>query len=100
MKHNFGAGPCILPQDVFKQAAEAVVDFNGLSLLEISHRSPDFVSVMEEAQDLVKKALNVPAGYTVLFLQGGATLGFSIACLLYTSPSPRDGATSRMPSSA
>ncbi len=81
MKHNFGAGPCILPQDVFKQAAEAVVDFNGLSLLEISHRSPDFVSVMEEAQDLVKKALNVPAGYTVLFLQGGATLGFSIAAI-------------------
>lgn len=81
MKHNFGAGPCILPQSVFQQASEAVLDFNGLSILEISHRSADFVAVMEEAQDLVKKALNVPDGYSVLFLQGGATLGFSIAAL-------------------
>mgnify|MGYP003640018496 CR=1 FL=1 len=81
MKHNFGAGPCILPQTVFKQAADAVVDINGLSLLEISHRSPDFVQIMEEAQDLVKKALNVPSGYTVLFLQGGASLAFTIAAL-------------------
>ncbi|MCH2223833.1 MAG: 3-phosphoserine/phosphohydroxythreonine transaminase [Crocinitomicaceae bacterium] len=81
MKHNFGAGPCILPQDVFKEAAKAVVDYNGLSLLEISHRSPDFVAVMEEAQSLVKEALNIPNGYTVLFLQGGASLGFSITAL-------------------
>lgn len=81
MKHNFGAGPCILPQEVFKQAAEAVLDFNGLSILEVSHRSADFVAVMDEAQELVKKALNVPAGYSVLFLQGGATLGFAIAAL-------------------
>ncbi len=81
MKHNFGAGPCILPQGVFKEAAEAVVDFNGLSLLEISHRSADFVKVMDEARDLVKKALNIPEGYTVLFLQGGASLGFTIAAL-------------------
>jgi len=79
MKHNFGAGPCILPQEVFKQAAEAVLDFNGLSILEVSHRSPDFVSVMEEARENVKKALQVPDGYTVLFLQGGASLGFLIA---------------------
>lgn len=81
MKHNFGAGPCILPQEVFKQAAEAIVDFNGLSILEISHRSADFVKVMEEARDLVKKALNIPEGYTVLFLQGGASLGFTITAL-------------------
>jgi len=81
MKHNFGAGPCILPQVVFKEAAEAILDFNGLSILEISHRSADFVKVMEEAQDLVKKALNVPDGYTVLFLQGGASLGFTITAL-------------------
>ena len=81
MKHNFGAGPCILPQNVFKQAADAVIDFNGLSLLEVSHRSGDFVKVMDEAQDLVKKALNVPAGYSVVFLQGGASLGFTIAAL-------------------
>ena len=79
MKHNFGAGPCILPQEVFKEAAEAVLDFNGLSILEVSHRSADFVAVMEEARENVKKALNVPNGYTVLFLQGGASLGFLIA---------------------
>ena len=81
MKHNFGAGPCILPQDVFQDAAKAVLDFNGLSLLEVSHRSSDFVNVMEEAQSLVKEALNVPDGYSILFLQGGASLGFTIAAL-------------------
>ena len=81
MKHNFGAGPCILPQEVFKQASDAVLDFNGLSLLEVSHRSSDFVAVMDEAQALVKKALNVPEGYSVLFLQGGASLGFTISAL-------------------
>jgi len=80
-KHNFGAGPCILPQEVFSEAAKAVVDFNGLSILEISHRSKDFIAVMEEARDLVKKALNVPEGYTVLYLQGGASLGFLIAAI-------------------
>ena len=81
MKHNFGAGPCILPQEVFKQAADAVIDFNGLSILEVSHRHKDFVAVMDEAIDLVKQALNVPKGYSVAYLQGGATLGFSIVAL-------------------
>ena len=81
MKHNFGAGPCILPQEVFKEASAAVLDFNGLSILEVSHRHKDFVAVMDEALDLVKQALNVPKGYSVAFLQGGATLGFTIAAL-------------------
>jgi phosphoserine aminotransferase len=81
MKHNFGAGPCILPQDVFKQAAEGVLDFNGLSILEVSHRHKDFVSVMDEAVELVKSALKVPKGYSVVFLQGGASLGFTISAL-------------------
>ena len=81
MKHNFGAGPCILPQEVFKKAADAVLDFNGLSILEVSHRSPDFVKVMEEARENVKNALNVPNGYTVLYLQGGASLGFLISAM-------------------
>jgi len=78
-KHNFSAGPCILPQDVFKQASEAVLDFNnsGLSILEISHRSPDFVSVMEEARQLALQLLDLEGkGYTALFLQGGASLQF------------------------
>ncbi|MFN5877881.1 MAG: 3-phosphoserine/phosphohydroxythreonine transaminase, partial [Flavobacteriales bacterium] len=81
MKHNFGAGPCILPQEVFKQAADAVLDFNGLSILEVSHRHKDFVAVMDEAMELVKKALNIPEGYSVAYLQGGATLGFTIVAL-------------------
>ena len=81
MKHNFGAGPCILPQKVFKQASEAVLDFNGLSILEVSHRHKDFVEVMDEATSLVKKALNVPSGYSVAFIQGGASLGFVVSAL-------------------
>ncbi|WP_456377850.1 3-phosphoserine/phosphohydroxythreonine transaminase [Lutibacter sp.] len=77
-KHNFSAGPCILPQDVLKKASEAVLNFNGLdlSLIEISHRSKEFVEVMENARNLVKELLNVPNGYSVLFLQGGASLEF------------------------
>lgn len=77
-KHNFSAGPCILPQEVLKKASEAVVNFNdlNLSLIEISHRSKDFVAVMENARSLVKELLNLPDGYSVLFLQGGASLEF------------------------
>ncbi len=70
-----------MPQEVFEEAAKAVVNFNGLSILEVSHRSPEFVSVMEEARALVKQELNVPDGYTVLFLQGGASLGFLITAM-------------------
>ncbi|MDV7187532.1 3-phosphoserine/phosphohydroxythreonine transaminase [Lutibacter sp. TH_r2] len=80
-KHNFSAGPCILPQEVLKKASEAVVNFNGinLSLIEISHRSKEFVEVMENARSLVKELLNLPEGYSVLFLQGGASLEFLMA---------------------
>lgn len=80
MKHNFGAGPGILPQEVLKQSAEAVLNFNetGLSILEISHRSPEFEAVMNEAVSLVKELLNVPEGYSVIFLQGGASLQFAM----------------------
>ena len=79
MRHNFGAGPCILPQEVFKQAAQAVLDFkDGLSILEISHRTPEFEAVVAEAVKLVKELLNVPEGYSVLFLQGGASLQFAM----------------------
>jgi phosphoserine aminotransferase len=79
--HNFSAGPCILPQEVFHQAAAAVINFDNLnlSILEISHRSPSFVKVMDEAQALVKEMLNVPDGYSVMFLQGGASTGFLMA---------------------
>lgn len=79
--HNFSAGPCILPQEVLQEASKAVINFNelDLSLIEISHRSKDFVEVMENARSLVKELLGVPEGYQVLFLQGGASLGFLMA---------------------
>lgn len=78
-KHNFSAGPCILPPQVLQQAAEAVLDFNGLglSLIEISHRSKDFVAVMDKARSLVLELLNLEnKGYQALFLQGGASMQF------------------------
>ncbi|HEX8378486.1 MAG TPA: 3-phosphoserine/phosphohydroxythreonine transaminase, partial [Pedobacter sp.] len=77
---NFGAGPCILPQEVFKQASQAVLNFNdtGLSILEISHRAPEFEAVVDETIKLVKELLNVPDGYSILFLQGGASTQFSM----------------------
>lgn len=79
--HNFSAGPCILPNEVFEKSAESILNFNesGLSLIEISHRSADFVAVMEEARQLVREVLNIPDSYEVLFLQGGASLGFLTA---------------------
>jgi phosphoserine aminotransferase len=81
MKHNFGAGPGILPHEVLKQAAEGVLNFNGtgLSILEISHRSPEFEAVLDEAVKLVKELFEVPEGYSVLFLQGGASTQFALA---------------------
>lgn len=78
-KHNFSAGPSILPQEVFEKASQAVLDFNnsGLSILEISHRSKDFVAVMEEARALALELLGLTdKGYQALFLQGGASLEF------------------------
>lgn len=76
--HNFSAGPCILPESVLQQAADAVrdLDGSGLSLIEMSHRSKPFVAIMEEARQLVRTELNLPDRYEVLFLQGGASLGF------------------------
>jgi phosphoserine aminotransferase len=76
--HNYSAGPCILPQEVIKGASDAILNFNNLnlSLIEVSHRGKDFVDVMDRAINLVKEVLNVPKGYKVLFLQGGASLGF------------------------
>ena len=81
--HNFSAGPCILPPEVLNEAAAAVGEFNGLglSLIEISHRSKDFVAVMEEARELTKELLHLPDRFDVLFLQGGASLGFYTAAI-------------------
>ena len=77
-KHNFSAGPCILPEEVLEKASKAVLNFNNdnLSLIEISHRSTPFIDVMNEAKQLVKDLLAVPDNYSILFLQGGASLEF------------------------
>ncbi|MDD4636546.1 MAG: 3-phosphoserine/phosphohydroxythreonine transaminase [Bacteroidales bacterium] len=77
-KHNFNAGPSILPQIAIENTAKAVIDFNGsgLSIMEISHRSKDFEPVINEAVELFKELLEIPAGYSVLFLGGGASLQF------------------------
>lgn len=85
--HNFGAGPGILPESVIEKAAQGVLNFNntGLSIMEISHRSAEFIEVIETARSLVKELLNVPNGYTVLFLNGGASLQFTMVpqCFLH-----------------
>ena len=77
-KHNFYAGPSILSQYTIEKTAEAIHDFAGmgLSILEVSHRSKQFQAVMDEAQALVKELLEIPQGYEVVFLGGGASLQF------------------------
>ncbi|MDP4290843.1 MAG: 3-phosphoserine/phosphohydroxythreonine transaminase [Bacteroidota bacterium] len=77
-KHNFNAGPSILPQVAIENTAKAILDLNGsgLSLLEISHRSKDFQAVIDEAMALLKELLEIPEGYHVLFLGGGASMQF------------------------
>lgn len=77
-KHNFNAGPSILPKVAIENTAKAILDFNGIgmSILEISHRSKDFQAVIDEAVALFKEVMNIPEGYHVLFLGGGASLQF------------------------
>ena len=78
--HNFGAGPCILPKEVFEEAAQAVLSWGntGLSILEISHRTPEFESVVAEACSLIKELMNVPENYKIIFVQGGASQQFGM----------------------
>jgi len=80
-KHNFYAGPSILPEYTIKNTADAVIDFagTGLSIMEISHRSKEFIAVMDEAISLVKELLDLPAGYQVIFVGGGASTQFCMA---------------------
>lgn len=77
-KYNFNAGPSILPREVIENTAKQCLDFNGsgLSLMEISHRAKDFQPVVDEAVALIKELLQIPEGYSVLFLGGGASLEF------------------------
>ena len=78
--HNFSAGPAILPQSAIDASIEAIRNFagTGLSLLEVSHRGKEFVAVMDEARAIVKELFNVPDGYSILFLQGGASTQFTM----------------------
>ena len=77
-KYNFNAGPSMLPREVIEATAKQCLDFNGsgLSLMEISHRAKDFQPVVDEAVALVKELLDIPEGYSVIFLGGGASLEF------------------------
>jgi phosphoserine aminotransferase len=79
-KYNFYAGPAILPLEVMKKAREELLDFNGigLSVMEISHRSKDFVAVADAAEAKIRSLLGVPDNYSVLFLQGGASTQFGM----------------------
>jgi len=79
-KHNFNAGPSVLPRIAIENSAKAILDLNGigLSLLEISHRSKDFQAILDEATALFNELLNIPAGYKILFLGGGASLQFDM----------------------
>ncbi|MGB1313342.1 MAG: 3-phosphoserine/phosphohydroxythreonine transaminase [Bizionia paragorgiae] len=81
--HNFSAGPCVLPKEVITKASEALLDFdNGLSIIEISHRSKPFVDVMEKARALALELLGLEGkGYKALFLQGGASTQFLMVAL-------------------
>jgi phosphoserine aminotransferase len=79
-KHNFYAGPSILPEYTIQKTAEAVVDFagTGISVMSVSHRSKEFVAVMDEAQQLFKDLLKIPDGYSVIFIGGGASTQFAM----------------------
>ena len=78
--HNFSAGPGILPNEVLQQSAEAILNFDNLnlSLIEISHRSKNFIHVMDNARSLVKELLMLDDSYEVLFLGGGASMQFAM----------------------
>jgi len=82
-KHNFSAGPAILPQSVMAEAAKAVVDYNGigLSLLEMSHRSKEVVAIMNEAEALTRELFELDDDYSVLFLTGGASSQFYMTAM-------------------
>lgn len=78
--HNFSAGPCVLPKEVMKQAADEMLDWHGsgVSVLEMSHRSKEFIEITEQAERDFRDLMNLPkSGYSVFFFQGGASMQFS-----------------------
>ena len=96
-KHNFYAGPSIMSQYTIDHCVDAIHDFagTGLSILEISHRSKEFTAVIEEAEQLFKELLDIPAGYRVIFLGGGASLPISTPAHGPTRPSRRPNSLAR-----
>lgn len=78
--YNFSAGPAILPEEVLKEAAEEMTDYRGtgMSVMEMSHRSQDFASILNEAETDIRELMHIPENYKVLFLQGGASLQFAM----------------------
>ena len=82
-KHNFNAGPAILPDSVLEKAAASVIDLNGsgLSILEVSHRGADFTAIIERAEALTRQILDLPDDYAVLFLSGGASSQFFMTAM-------------------
>jgi phosphoserine aminotransferase len=89
---NFSAGPAVLPEEVLKQAAEEMLDWHGcgMSIMEMSHRSKEFIAVAEQAEADLRELLAVPENYKVLFLQGGATLQFGMVPMNLTRGKPKD----------
>ncbi len=78
--YNFSAGPAVLPEPVLKKAASELVEYknSGMSVMEMSHRSPEYEAIINNAESLLRELMNIPANYKVLFLQGGASLQFSM----------------------
>lgn len=76
---NFSAGPCILPKEILKQAQDEMMDWHGsgVSVLEMSHRSKEFIQIAEQAEKDFREFMNVPKNYKVFFFQGGASLQFA-----------------------
>ena len=77
--YNFSAGPAVLPEEVLRQAAAEMLDYDGtgMSVMEMSHRSKPFANIIETAEADLRELLQIPDNYQVLFLQGGATLQFA-----------------------
>ena len=77
--YNFSAGPSMLPEEVLKKAADEMLDYkgSGQSVMEMSHRSKVFKSIIDEAESLFRELLKIPDNYKVLFLQGGASTQFA-----------------------
>ena len=78
--YNFSAGPAVLPEPVLKEVADEMMDYQGtgMSVMEMSHRSPEFQKIIDDAEQDLRDLMNIPDNYKVLFLQGGASQQFAM----------------------